>query len=404
MDVSAIVLGALVPAKLALRLYHNVAYESIYWITTVVFAADAAINYERHRREDRDSTFGASGNRTAWFVVDVVAALPFGFALGGAWFDMLRLVKLARVGRTMAEVRERTLRYGDYFKLGFFAVWYMLVVHWLACGWSVVHPEPDVVDKFSHYLHSLYWSIVTVATVGYGDITPENDLQMMFAMGLMAFGVALYGTVIGNIASLLSTKDPAKALYLGNMDRLKAIVQQRRLPFDLQSRIQDYFTYLYRKRWGLNETDFVDSLPPGLRTDVSLFFKREAVEKIPLFQNASDEFLRAVALELKPQVFTPGDYVFRKGDEGDEMFFVVKGELNVLIEDEGEPIATLKDGDFFGEIALFKDVSRTATIRAVKYSDLYSLDKGAFNYVLKRFPQFSDAIREMAEKRLEGLD
>ena len=79
--------------------------------------------------------------------------------------------------------------------------------------------------------------------------------------------------------------------------------------------------------------------------------------------------------------------------------FVIKGNLEVISGDENKLKSNLSDGDFFGEIILFKNVNRTASIRAITYSDLYILDKEVFDYCLKRFPEITDQIKETAEKR-----
>ena len=81
------------------------------------------------------------------------------------------------------------------------------------------------------------------------------------------------------------------------------------------------------------------------------------------------------------------------------MFFVIRGELEVISGKEAVVKNKLIDGDFFGEIALFKNVNRTASIRAITYSDLYILDKDVFDYCLKQFPGITDQIKETAEKR-----
>ena len=63
-------------------------------------------------------------------------------------------------------------------------------------------------------------------------------------------------------------------------------------------------------------------------------------------------------------------------------------------------VSTLTDGDFFGEIALFTDQKRTATVKSISYSDLYRLDKELFEEVLRRYPKIANHIRKIAEERM----
>ncbi len=112
------------------------------------------------------------------------------------------------------------------------------------------------------------------------------------------------------------------------------------------------------------------------------------------------DFIEEVALNLKPDVYTPGEYVFKEGRPARRMYLVIKGILEVIRKD-GTVINVLQDGDFFGEIALFTDQPRTASVRAVSYCDLYVLEKDVFLYLLEQFPDIGDHMKEIARQRME---
>ena len=222
-------------------------------------------------------------------------------------------------------------------------------------------------------------------------------------MLVMIFGVGVYGYIIGHVASLLANIDPARANYVENMERLSSFMSYRNLPPALRQRIRHYYAYLWEKRLGYDEADIVDSLPPNLKTEVSLFLKRDIIEKVPVFRGASDEFIKEIALHMRPLVFTPGDFVFKAGEQGREMYFISRGRLEVLSKDGGSLYATMTDGDFFGEIALFTSQPRTASVRAVDYCDLYSLDKEMFDRVLSKYPEVATQIEARAKERVENV-
>jgi CRP-like cAMP-binding protein len=156
---------------------------------------------------------------------------------------------------------------------------------------------------------------------------------------------------------------------------------------------------MWKKRLGYDETVFMESLPENLRTEVALHLKEEVIEKISLFKNVSNEFKREISLLLKPIFLTPRYYVFKAGDYGEEMYFVVHGELSTLTQKEDKILTTLKAGDYFGEIALFKNKHRSTTVKAISYCDIYVLDKKAFDKVISKYPEFGIKIQKQVEIR-----
>src|SRR5579864_554022 len=125
---------------------------------------------------------------------------------------------------------------------------------------------------------------------------------------------------------------------------------------------------------------------------------RETLEKVPLFAGADTVLLSSLIMALKPVVFQPGDLAIRKGEIGREMYLISRGEVEV-IDGAGKVVATLGEGNFFGEISLLTSASRNATVRAKTYCDLFVLDKSDFTRVLRDRPQFLKSMMETAQAR-----
>lgn len=210
----------------------------------------------------------------------------------------------------------------------------------------------------------------------------------------MISGFAFFGYFIGNVVSILTRKDPARSHYLENIEKLSVTTKYRKLPFDLQQRIFDYYSYKWKKRLGFDESDFLNGLPEGLQMKVALHLKKNAITHIPLFKNATKDFIEEISLHLKPSVLTPGDRIFRAGDDAINMYFVIHGDLEVYSKDKTRQLTTISKGDFFGEIALFLNEPRTATVIAKTYCDLYILSKSAFEQVIVKYPEIAKQIEE----------
>jgi voltage-gated potassium channel len=300
----------------------------------------------------------------------------------------------------MRDLHLNATRLSSYLTFLFFLYSFLLITHLLACGWIAISEIRQ--NNIEEYVTSLYWCIQTLTTVGYGDVSLPSVQHKIYAMIVMLFGVGVYGFVIGNVANILLKRDPAKTQFLNNLDRLRSFVNFREIPPGLQKRIRNYYEYLWKEKIGYNESEFIAGLPAGLKTEVEIFLKRDILERIPLFKGISDTFIREVSLHLRPVVYTPGDYIFKKGDQGSEMYFIIKGKLKVLTGDEKKVLNIISDGDFFGELALFKNEIRMATVQAETYCDVYILNKEVFEHVLKNYPEISSHIKKIAEERLKN--
>jgi glucose-6-phosphate 1-dehydrogenase len=132
---------------------------------------------------------------------------------------------------------------------------------------------------------------------------------------------------------------------------------------------------------------------------------RDVLDKVPLFQGGDPVFLRNVAMVLKPIVFAAGDSIIRKGEVGNEMYVIARGQVEV-VDDGGKRVALLGEGDFFGEIALLLSQPRMATHRAVTECNLFVLDRADFKQAVDEHPQFAAQLKEIMQSRyrvVEGI-
>jgi voltage-gated potassium channel len=393
--ICAVYAAVVIPLMLLFDLPQN---ESCHWVITVVFILDFLYNIDNYLKgkKDLETSVIYANKRYPLFLLflDLLAAVPFAILFSIPLFGMLRLVKLAWVLGYFRRFRNKFLRFSSWLVLLFFVFWVLLGIHYLSLGWIAICKPEIPVNIGTSYVDALYWVITTLTTVGYGDIVPQGNIQKIYSMFVQIMGFGIFGYVIGTVASILLKRDPAKTKYLEQVEGLTSLLHYRHLPDSLQKRIIEFYTYMWKNRIGYDETDFLNSLPENLRTEVALHLKKEVIEKISLFEEASDQFRSEIALHLKPVFLTPDDYVFRAGDSGDNMYFVVNGKLIALSSDENKILTTLESGSFFGEIALFKNQPRSATIKAVSYCDVYELDKYAFNKVIARYPQIASQIEK----------
>lgn len=276
-----------------------------------------------------------------------------------------------------------------------------LLIHILACGWIIIEQYPDAPNLLFLYGRSVYWTITTLCTVGYGDIAARTLPQMAYANIVMVIGVAFFGYVLSNVASLLARLDSARESYLSNLDRIEAYLRYNNISTELRLKVREYLRYVWESRKGFEDNDILNQLPAKLQSDIAMQINSPIIEKVPLLKCANDEIVRDIVMQLKALVKTPGEYFFKAGDEGDCMYFIQKGQVDI-ISDENKLLVTLSGGSFFGEMALLTSSPRNASVKAVEYCDVFSLSQNAFQDILNKYPIFKKQVETIASNRTGG--
>ena len=407
--------------RLTFRLYD---FDAIYWIITIVYLLDIPYTFNQAVKKgltvysDRKSI--ARLYLRSWFAVDVIAAVPFAWlfyvtslwtpsaSMGvGAVLDiimvtkLMKMVKISKVSAIFNDIRESLSVSPSLMRLVTFGFWFVTAVHLMACGWVLIGASEHYRPYFDQYLRGVYWCVTTIATIGYGDYTPSHDsnTQIIYTVVVMIFGVGMYGYIIGNVATLIANIDVARARYQAKMEEINDFFRTKRVPGALQSRVRNYYAYLWETQKSVSSISITEELPHTLSMEISLFLNRAILEKVSLFKSANEIFIREIVQLLRPMVFLPDDYIIRQGEYGDCMYFLSNGDVEVLVN--GVRVASLGQGSPFGETALIQGEKRMASIRALSYCDVYKLSKADFDALRGRYPDFDAQVKKVVEERLK---
>ncbi|MCD6013144.1 MAG: putative transcriptional regulator, Crp/Fnr family [Flavipsychrobacter sp.] len=347
-----------------------------------------------------------------WSLIDILPAIPFELLLvfGDSGFEIpvilraFRIVKIFRVASFKPLWEYSSNLNPGIVRLGFFFYYLALGMHWISCGWIKMRMQGMGGSLINEYLNAFYWCTTTVTTIGYGDITPDHskNIEILYTMAVQFLGAGAYGYTIGNIATLLTNIDVARIRHRERVDRVANFMKSKKMPKKLQERVHHYYNYLWESRQGYDDATILSELPDSFKYEFASLLNREILRKVPMFKGADPNLIREIAVCLKPCIYTPGDAVCTYGEIGDKMYFINKGSVEVMSQDGRDVYATLKDGDFFGELALLLKQPRNATIKAVGYCDLYSLSKESFDLVISNYPDFEQNIQKMASERMNN--
>lgn len=407
--------------RLTFRLYD---FDALYWIITIVYILDIPYTFNQSVKKGlKIYSDRASISRLylrGWFAVDLVASVPFawlffvtslwapGSSMGvGAALDiimvtkLMKMVKISKVSAIFNDIRETLSVNPALMRLVTFGFWFVTAVHLMACGWVLIGASEASRPHFDQYVRGVYWCVTTIATIGYGDYTPSHDsnTQIIYTVVVMIFGVGMYGYIIGNVATLIANLDVARANYQAKMEEINDFLRTRRVPGPLQSRVRNYYAYLWETQKSVSPVSITEELPHTLSMEISLYLNRSILEKVALFKNANEIFIREIVQLMQPMVFLPDDYIIRQGEYGDCMYFLSNGDVEVIVN--GSRVASLVQGSPFGETALIQGEKRMASIRAVSYCDVYKLSKADFDALRVRYPDFDAQVKKVVEDRLK---
>lgn len=134
----------------------------------------------------------------------------------------------------------------------------------------------------------------------------------------------------------------------------------------------------------------------------------EALRRVELFHTLTDEERQELALRMNEAPFVRGEAMTRQGAKAHWLYIMTSGEAEVRVAVDGsglsEKVATLKGGDFFGEMGLMLGEPRMATVIATTEVECYRLDKDAFHDILRRRPEIAEDISHILARRRVELE
>lgn len=213
-------------------------------------------------------------------------------------------------------------------------------------------------------------------------------------------GVLIFATIVGNIGSMISNMNVARVEFQNRMDGVKQYMAFRKVDGELASRVIRWFAYTWAQSGALDEERVLAALPDKLKAEIAIRVHMDTLRQVRIFQDCEPGLLEALVLKLRLQVFSPGDYICRKGDVGKELYIVKRGRLSVVADDGTTVFATLQSGSVFGEVSVL-DIPgnktgnrRTANVRSTGYSDLFCLAKKDLWETLADYPEARESLTE----------
>ena len=337
----AVTIGVAVMVLLTVAPAYEAAHhwvDGVLWACWAYFAVEWAVRLRHARQLQRSWAYTLSGRG----LVDAVGAIAIPLAIicgvepTTAW--LLAVLWVLKVVPGIPGLRQlRRVLVQESGPLLSVLVIFLMVL--FLASVVVYFLERDVQPAtFGSVPATMWWAVVTLTTVGYGDVVPVTVLGRLVAAMVMICGLGVFGLWTGILAT----------------------------GFAAETRRDNFL-----KTW-------------------------DSVSKVPFFAALGPSAIADVTHMLRTMDLPPRTMIIRKGKTGDCMYFIADGEVEVDLP--GKTV-TLGPGAFFGEMALLGNNLRSANITTTRVSKLLVLDLVDFRLLMARHPELAETIDAEAKRR-----
>ncbi|KAL4456280.1 hypothetical protein ABPG74_014241 [Tetrahymena malaccensis] len=254
----------------------------------------------------------------------------------------------------------------------------------------------DSNDVFGLYVAGVYYSVITMITLGYGDIVPITTVERIFVVGMTLVSCAVFAYSVNTISGIIGDFSSRKKYFRQKMMNLNLHIQKRGLNKQLAMTVRKYIEYLYKEEMVSNESAEKDleQIPISLKEDVYQDIYGKLLRQNKVFNlNFSLEFLDKLALKMKEKRFGPEEIIYREGDEGNTLYFLIKGNVQLFLPIKGHKdnsylqIQQLDKGTTFGFYSFFSGNNRETSARSMRVTSLVTLNLDDFREAAEKFPK-----------------
>uniref|UniRef100_A0A8C5HFF0 Voltage-gated inwardly rectifying potassium channel KCNH2 n=1 Tax=Gouania willdenowi TaxID=441366 RepID=A0A8C5HFF0_GOUWI len=393
-------------------------------IVDIMFIIDILINFRTTYVNSNDEVVShpvriAVHYFKGWFLIDMVAAIPFDLLIyrnGEETTTLIGLLKTARLLR-LVRVARKLDRYSEYGAAVLFLLMctFALIAHWLACIWyaigsverngsigwlhtlgdqlgkhynySVQGSGPSIKDK---YVTALYFTFSSLTSVGFGNVSPNTNSEKIFSICVMLIGSLMYASIFGNVSAIIQRLYSGTARYHTQMLRVREFIRFHQIPNPLRQRLEEYFQHAWSYTNGIDMNAVLKGFPECLQADICLHLNRTLLQNCKAFKGSTKGCLRALAMKFKTTHAPPGDTLVHAGDVLTAIYFISRGSIEILRGDV--VVAILGKNDIFGEPInqYARGGKSNADVRALTYCDLHKIQRDDVLEVLNMYPEFAD--------------
>ncbi|CAD8049316.1 unnamed protein product [Paramecium sonneborni] len=369
------------------------------------------------------------------FIWDLLIAIPFILAqFNIPYVQFILLLRIARV-RSMIQNVEDLLNAKEevqaVIELGKLVYFLVLVAHMCSCGWhllgrieyEVYQDEKSWLIYYGHYqqqwydryIVSLYWSVITTLTVGYGDIVPQTSIERLYVIVVAMVLCGVFGYIISTIGEILKTLEEKQALLKKSMKKVNQYIKQKKLNLQLSLKVRKYFEFKHQIDEQLQEQDdsVLNKLSGSLKQEVLIdIYKPILMRSKFLKENIPENLINNLCQKIKQATFAPGFDIVNVYDAATKLIFILDGQVNsyfiskgleALQKNEKESNSAMiqrqyQRGDIIGEQEFIINSSYQFYFKAQTVLSIVYIDRNDFLQVIQEDEECRQKFYQLKDK------
>lgn len=374
---------------------------------------------------------------------DIINVIPYTrlIRLVPAPFQLLKHIEKVEKSQSVTFVFARTVR---------LLIMCFLGLHWISCGFTMAARNPDAThynnapwwtqdcDDWQctnstaysgvslHYLHSIYWSMLTVAQVGHKDVVNEGGSkdngevwEFIVAIIIVIFASGLYLYIDANFTSMMLRFYGEVESYRARIGAIDGYLKRHRVDNRLRVLVKQHFKETYQSE-GKDDAALLAQMPRSLRREVLKHINLRVLRKVAIFFGCDSAFMGQLCHVLQRVTFIPSEEICKQGDIGREMYFLESGRVQSTIEPPEDDYDSddmedweieLRERDRINKtvVRMYRDSGTTlcglaflfglrqeASLKAIKKTTCLMLPRDEYVAIATEFPGDTFKVREKA--------
>ncbi|KAK4364949.1 hypothetical protein RND71_016307 [Anisodus tanguticus] len=255
------------------------------------------------------------------------------------------------------------------------------------------------------YTYSMYWSVVTLTTVGYGDLRAHNSGEKIFVIFYMLFNIGLTAYLIGNMTNIIVHNVARTFLMRDAINDILRYASKNRLPEGIKEKMLAHLTLSF-KTAELQHEEVLEDLPKAIRSSISQHLFHTTLENTYLFKGVSGDFLVQLVSEIKAEYIPPKVDIIIQNEIPTDFYIIVSGAVEVVTYKNGieQFLSKLESPELFGEIGVIFNTPQPFTVRSKRLSQVVRISHHHFKQLVQPLKADGKIILSNFLQHLRGIE